>query len=182
MRRYVCLLLCPIIALFLIISVVQAEERMVIDNKVDKAIMKLISEDSVARVLLKDALAVLVFPDIKKASFVISGYYGEGALRINGKTESYYNTVAGSAGFQTGVQKYGYAVFFMNAEGLNYLREAGVWELEVGPSVTVVDKVTAKEILSTATLKDNIYALFFDEKGVMCGGAIKDSKITKMKL
>ena len=41
----------------------------------------------------------------------------------------YYNTVSASYGFQAGVQKFGYAMFFMNDASLNYLRKSRGWEV-----------------------------------------------------
>ena len=59
------------------------------------------------------AVAVLVFPGIVKGGFIVGGQYGEGALIQNGKTVGFYNTVAASYGLQAGLQKFGYALFFM---------------------------------------------------------------------
>ena len=47
---------------------------------------------------------MLVFPTVLKAGFGVGGEYGEGAMRVGGKTVGYYNTVAASFGFQLGAQ------------------------------------------------------------------------------
>jgi hypothetical protein len=52
-------------------------------------------------------MAVLVFPNIVKADFVIGGQYGEGALVKKGKIVGYHNSVAASYGRQAGVQAFG---------------------------------------------------------------------------
>jgi len=49
----------------------------------------------------------LVFPSVIKAGIGIGGEYGEGALRIGGKTVDYYNTAAASIGFQLGASQKG---------------------------------------------------------------------------
>jgi lipid-binding SYLF domain-containing protein len=68
------------------------------------------------------AKAVLVFPDIKKGAFVIGAQWGYGALRKGTKTVGYYRTTAASYGFQAGVKKFGYALFFMTDSALAYLK------------------------------------------------------------
>jgi lipid-binding SYLF domain-containing protein len=53
------------------------------------------------------------------------------------------------------------------------------WEIGVGPSVVVVDEGIARS-LSTTTAKEDIYAFFFDQKGLMAGLGLQGSKITKI--
>src|SRR5215213_7319608 len=45
------------------------------------------------------AAGVLVFPTVLKAGMGIGGEYGEGALRIGGRTAAYFNTITASFGF-----------------------------------------------------------------------------------
>jgi len=111
---------------------------------------------------------------------MIGGQYGEGALIKGGKTVSYYNTAGASYGLQAGVQQYGYAMFFMNAKALTQIDSAEGFEVGVGPSVVVVDEGMAKTT-TTTTLKDDIYAFVFAQKGLMAGLGIQGNKITKIK-
>ena len=60
------------------------------------------------------AKGILVFPSIIKGGFIIGGQYGEGALRVGGKTTGYYRSVAASYGLQAGAQSFGYALFFLS--------------------------------------------------------------------
>jgi lipid-binding SYLF domain-containing protein len=64
---------------------------------------------------------VLVFPSIGKAGFIFAGSYGTGALRKGETTVGYYNLAELSAGFQAGVEKFSYALFFMTDSALSYL-------------------------------------------------------------
>ena len=75
-----------------------------IDIKVDAAVERFKSEVQGGAAFLKKAKGVLVFPEVMKAGFGIGGEYGEGALRINGKTVDYYSTASASIGFQLGAQ------------------------------------------------------------------------------
>lgn len=68
---------------------------------------------------------------------------------------------SGCDGFQAGLQRFGYAMFFMNDAALAYLHNTGGWEIGVGPSVVIVDEGMAKS-LTTSTLRDDIYAFVFN--------------------
>jgi lipid-binding SYLF domain-containing protein len=76
-------------------------------------LLKLYEKTPAARELAKVAKGILVFPDIVKGGLIIGGQYGEGALRVGGKTAGYYNTAALSYGLQAGAQSFGYALFFI---------------------------------------------------------------------
>ena len=73
----------------------------------------------------------------------------------------------------------GYALFFMTDSAEAYLNRSDGWELGVGPNITVIDVGAAKS-LSTTTMKSDIYAFFFNQKGLMAGLGLQGSKITKI--
>ena len=75
-----------------------------IDVSVDVAIERFYSEIKGGKEFLAAAKGVLVFPSVVKAAIGIGGEFGEGALRIGGKTVDYYNTAAGSFGLQIGAE------------------------------------------------------------------------------
>jgi lipid-binding SYLF domain-containing protein len=149
------------------------------DHAADAALKRLIAGNEAARLLSEKATAVLVFPKIVKAGFLLGGAYGEGVLRKDNETLGYYNSAAASYGLQAGVQWYGYAMFFMNANALAYLDSSNGFEIGVGPSVVVVDAGMAKKFTST-TITQDIYAFIFGQKGLMAGVGIEGSKITKL--
>ena len=156
-----------------------AESAAQIDGKVDLALAALYEKTPAAKNLAGSAKGILVFPDIIKAGLGIGGQYGEGALRVDGKTVGYYNVVEGSFGLQAGAQSFGYALFFMDDAALEYLQSSDGWEVGVGPSITIVDEGLAGS-LTTTTAKDNVYAFFFDQKGLMAGLGLKGNKISKI--
>src|SRR2546425_316195 len=80
---------------------------------------------------------------------------------------------------QAGLQTFGYALFFMTDEALNYLDASGGFEIGVGPSIVIVDQGIAKSITSS-TLASDVYAFIFDQRGLMAGAGIQGSKITKI--
>lgn len=150
-----------------------------IDKEVDVALEKLYAKSPAAKDLSTIAQGILVFPNVYKAGFIVGGQYGDGALRKNGKTTGYYRTLAASYGLQAGIQSFGYALFFIKDEALEYLHRSHGWEIGVGPSLVVVDTGFASALTST-TAKDDIYAFFFDQKGLMGGIGIEGAKITQI--
>src|SRR4029453_4289145 len=142
------------------------------------ALQKLTAGVPLAKELSKTAEAILVFPEVKKAGLGIGGQYGEGALLKKGAAVGYYKTTGASFGLQAGGQKYGYAMFFMNANALAQLDKADGFEVGVGPSVVVVDEGKGKS-MTTTTMKDDVYAFIFDQKGLMAGRGIRGNKIVK---
>jgi len=132
-----------------------------------------------AKVLGPKAAAILVFPRMVKAGFMFGGQIGEGVLRKGGKVAGYYNSVAASYGFQAGVQKFGYALFFMTNAALDQLDSTKGFELGVGPSFVIMDEGKGKSVTSN-TLTSDVYAYIFDQKGLMAGAGIQGSKITKI--
>ena len=128
----------------------------------------------------KSARAILVFPKIVKAGFVVGGQGGEGVLFSRGKAIGYYKIGAASFGLQAGGQSFSYALFLMNDSALNYLRKSDGWAIGSGPSVVVVDKGAAMSTTSTTIAKD-VYAFPFGQKGLMAGLGLEGSKITPIK-
>ena len=160
------------------LSAVVASAAGGIDEDVYTALKKLYASTPAAKRIGEQAKAVLIFPNIVKAGFLVGGQYGSGALVQRGTIVGHYNSVAASYGLQAGVQKFGYALFLMNDKALAYLDKSDGWEIGVGPSVVVIDQGKAKTMTST-TLRDDVYAFIFSQKGLMAGLGIQGSKITK---
>jgi lipid-binding SYLF domain-containing protein len=143
------------------------------------ALSSLYAKTPAAKAISDKSTAILVFPTITRAGLMVGGAYGEGVMMRGGKVVGRYNSVAGSFGLQAGVQKFGYALFLMNDKAIQYLNSSDGWEIGVGPTIVVVDEGKART-LTTTTLKDDVYAFIFDQKGLMAGLGIQGSKITKL--
>ena len=150
-----------------------------IDRDARAALASLYKKVPGAKALGDKAVAVLVFPSIVKGGFIVGGQYGDGALRKGGKTTAYYRSLAGSYGFQAGVQAFGYVLFFMDDASLQYLDKTEGYEVGVGPSLVVLDDGFGKT-MSTTTMQKGVYAFIFDQKGLMGGMGIQGTKITKI--
>lgn len=125
----------------------------------------------------RKARAVLVFPQIVKAGFMVGGQNGSGVLFEGGRPVGYYRISAGSFGFQAGAQTFSYALFFMTADSLAYLKKSDGWAIGSGPSVVVVDKGMAKTI-NTTTVGQAVYAIPYGQHGLMGGVGLEGSKIS----
>jgi lipid-binding SYLF domain-containing protein len=148
-------------------------------SEAQSSLQKLYASVPLAKQLGPKAQAILVFPTVTKAGLGIGGQYGEGTLLTKGTAAAYYKTTGASFGLQAGGQKYGYAMFFMNAKALDEFTKASGFEVGVGPSVVLVDDGMAKTT-TTTTMKDDIYAFIFGQKGLMAGLGIQGNKITKI--
>ena len=151
-----------------------------INVSVDATLKNFLKNVKGAKEYLKAGKGVLVFPNVYKAGFGIGGEYGEGALRIGGKTVDYYSTVAGSFGFQLGAQKKTLILVFMQKGALNSFRESNGWKAGVDGSVALVT-VGIGGSIDTTNIKDPIVAFAFDQKGLMYNLTIEGSKFSKIK-
>jgi len=156
-----------------------AADPATIDREVAAALNVLYNTTPSAKTLAASAKAVLVFPNIVKAGFIVGAQYGDGAMLVKGKTVGYYNVLAASYGFQACAQSFGYAMFLMTDSARDYLNQSGGWEIGVGPSVVVLDEGMARN-LTTTTMQDDVYAFVFGQQGLMAGAGVQGSKITRI--
>jgi lipid-binding SYLF domain-containing protein len=133
-----------------------------------------------AKEFMSQAKAVLVMPNVTKAGFFAGGQYGEGALRIGGKTAGYYNLVAGSFGFTFGAQRMDIIIAFMTDEALQGFRKVDGWEIGIDGNVALIT-IGAGTRLDTTTARDPIVGFVFDAKGLMADLSLKGAKFTRIK-
>lgn len=169
---------------FAVLGILSAQpvlaQNHMLDQDAEAALKALYSNSPGAKALGAKAVGILVFPSITKAGFIVGGQGGDGTLFEKGKVAGHYNSGAVSVGLQAGVQTYGYALFFLEASDLAYLKNSSGWSLGMGPNIVVVDAGAAKDI-STLTGQKGVYAFIFDQKGLMAGIGLVGQKITKIK-
>jgi lipid-binding SYLF domain-containing protein len=156
-----------------------AESAAKMQREARSALTNLYETTPGTKALASQAAGVLVFPSIVKGGFVVGAQYGTGVLFKGDTATGYYSTASASFGLQAGVQKFGYALFFMTEEDLHWLKKSGGWELGVGPTITVVDQGLATSF-STTTAQKGVYAFFFEQRGLMAGVGIQGTKITRI--
>lgn len=147
----------------------------------DTALANLYANQPKARILRNRSRAILIFPNIVKAGFIIGAQSGNGVLFEAGLPTGYYNISAASYGLQAGVQSFSYALFFITSSSLSYLENSKGWSVGMGPSVVVLDQGAAASITST-TLTQDVYAIPFGQHGLMAGIGIEGSKITSISV
>jgi lipid-binding SYLF domain-containing protein len=161
-------------------GIASAESAAGIDADADAALSKLYESQPVAKMLSEKAVAVLIFPNMVKAGFIVGGQYGQGALRKKGETVAYYSSFSASYGLQAGAQSFAYVLFLMTPSAVEYLDRSDGWEIGVGPSIVMVDEGIARN-LTTTTLKSDVYAFIFGQEGLMAGLGLQGTKITRIK-
>lgn len=145
------------------------------------ALKSLYAQNPAARAIGKQAKGVLVFPSVVKGGLIVGAQAGNGAMiRDSGEISGFYQTTAASYGLQAGVQEFGYALFFMNDEAYRSINRSGGWEIGSSPSLVIVDKGVATS-LTTTTIDKNMYAFFFNQRGLMGGLGLQGSKITRIR-
>lgn len=160
-------------------NLAQAASAREIDVSVDEALKRFYSHSKNGKELAEKARGVLVFPRVIKAGFVFGGEYGEGALRVNGKTVDYYSTMAASWGFQLGAQSKTLLMLFMTKNALNGFRGSEGWEVGVDGSVALVT-VGAGGYIDTENIKSPVIGVAFGQKGLMYNLTLEGTKITKL--
>jgi lipid-binding SYLF domain-containing protein len=132
-----------------------------------------------ARELAHKAVGILVFPSIVKAGFGIGGEYGEGALRIGGRSVAYFNTVSASFGFQLGVQERSVIIAFMTEQALDQFRRTAGWKVGVDGSVAIVT-VGLGGSIDTNKITSPVVGFILDPKGLMYNLTLEGSKISRI--
>ncbi len=158
---------------------VQAASKSEIDIEVDAALERFGKEVAGGKAFLRRAKGVLVFGSVIKAGFGIGGEYGEGALRVKGKTVDYYSTAAASVGFQIGAQSKTVILVFLEDSALAKFRASQGWEAGVDGSVSLI-KVGSGGSIDTSNVQDPIVGFVLTNQGLMYNLTLEGSKFTRL--
>jgi lipid-binding SYLF domain-containing protein len=157
----------------------EAASAQAIDIKVDSALADFAKKVGGGKKFLEEAKGVLVFPAVLKAGFGIGGQYGEGALRVGGKSTDYYSIASASIGFQAGAQEMAIVIVFLEKNELDKFQRSEGWEVGVDGSVALVT-LGAGASVDTMNIKDPVVGFVFNNKGLMYNLALQGTKITKL--
>lgn len=157
----------------------QAKSAVQIDTEANQTLKVFTKTIKGSETLLKKAKGVLIFPAVIKAGIGIGGEYGEGVLRVKGKSVQYYSTAAASIGFQLGAQKKSIVILFLTDKALNDFIHKDGWEVGVDGSVALV-KVGINADISSTTLNKPVVGFVFGTKGLMYNLTLEGSKFTKI--
>lgn len=150
-----------------------------LEQAADETLARLKESEPVTDEMVAAAKGILIFPEIVKGGLIIGAAGGEGVLRIGGRTEGYFRSTAVSYGLQAGISKFGYVMFLMDDEAVDYAKSTEGWELGVGPNITVADEGIARK-LSTTTGHSGIYVFFVGQEGFFAGAGIEGTKISRI--
>jgi lipid-binding SYLF domain-containing protein len=151
----------------------QAATKKEITASVDVALERFAKDVKGADEFLKAAKGMLVMARVKQAGFVIGAKYGNGELRVGGKTVGYYNVSAGSAGLQIGAQESNIILCFMDEAALKKFRASKGWQVGLDGTVALITADTTK-------IKEPIVGFVFGQEGLMAGVQIEGLKFTKI--
>ena len=174
--------LAALLSLFLIATAApqsRAGSPAEIDAAVNATLNQFYLQVGGARQLAREAVGILVFPTVVKAGMGIGGEYGEGALRIRGRTDGYYNIISASIGFQLGVQTRSVIVMFMTPQALDSFERKDGWKVGVDGSVAIVT-VGVGGSIDTNRIRSPVIGFILDPKGLMYNLTLEGSKISRM--
>ncbi|MBO9651917.1 MAG: hypothetical protein J7605_25705 [Variovorax sp.] len=158
-----------------------AARRSSIDSSVDAALSKLYGQVQGSRELTGKAKGVLVFPSVVSAGLGIGGSYGQGALRVGGRSVGYYSTTAASVGLLAGADSKAVFVLFMTQESLDKFRASNGWTAGADASVTML-KVGANATIDTQTAQQPIIGFALSNAGLMANLSLDGTKISRLDL
>jgi lipid-binding SYLF domain-containing protein len=125
------------------------------------------------------AAGVLVFPTVIKAGIGVGGEYGEGAMRVGGKTAGYYNTISASVGFQLGAQAKSVIIMFMTPDALASFQRIDGWKVGVDGSIALIT-VGAGGSFDSEKVTSPVVGFILDNKGLMYNLTLEGSKISRI--
>jgi|SRR5215831_5105612 len=158
-----------------------ASKRTAIDAAVDSALSSLYTQAPGSRELVQKASGVLVFPSVLSAGFVVGGSYGQGALRVHGKTDGYYSTTAGSVGLLAGADSKAVYILFMTPEALASFQASKGWTAGVDASVTAIN-VGASATTNTEVAKQPVLGYVLAKGGLMANLSLDGTKVSRLDL
>ncbi len=164
-----------LLAHFIFTANAMAATAQEIDAKVDATLKIFRAQVPGADQYLSVAKGVLVFPSVFRAGVGIGGEYGEGAMRINGKTVEYWSTASASIGFTFGAQSKSLILVFLDEAELIKFRNSEGWRAGIDGSVAFVEWGKAENV-DTINTKDPILGFAFGNKGLMANIALEGSK------
>ena len=169
-----CLLALPFTA--------NAASKSDIDAKVKAAMDTLYTKSDTSRAMANRAVAILVFPDINKASILIGGTeYGEGALLEGGNTTAYYSTHSTSVGPQFGGQVKTQVYMFMTKQALNDFRDSvGTTTFGADGGVAILDMSPRGRTDPTKEADAPVLSYTYSSKGFIFGAGVEGTTVKRI--
>ena len=158
-----------------------AARRSAIDTAVDSALSRLYSEARGSQEIVGSARGVLVFPSVVSAGFIVGGSHGQGALRKNGKTTSYFRMTEASVGLLAGAQSQAVFILFMTQDALARFETSRGWTAGVDGSIALLT-VGANAQVTTQTAQQPIVGFVLTNGGLMANVSLNGNRVTPLDL
>lgn len=156
-----------------------ADRDRAIDAAVDATLQRLYASVNGSRELVNKARGVLVFPRVISAGFWLGAQYGEGALRVDGRTDGYYSTAGGSFGLQIGAQSKALIYVFLTDDALAQFRNRDGWAVGTDATVAVM-RLGANGQLDTTTATNPVEVFVLTNAGLMAGVSLEGTKVSRL--
>ena len=170
-----------ILALFLVAGSsheAAADSPNQLEKKARGALSRLYRHNRLAAENADAAYAILVFPEAKKLALGVGVTTATGVLFEKMKPLSFHNLTGLSCGLELGIQKFGYAIFFMSEDALDYLYDSRGFEIGSSPSLVIADGILSGSA-STTTQRPGILTFAFSHTGLALNLGIHIAKITE---
>jgi lipid-binding SYLF domain-containing protein len=181
-RSWIMALVVALAATVMVTPLADARPATEINAAADRVLAQFTAKVKGGQQLLSTAKGVLVFPDVIKAGAGIGAEFGEGALRVGGRTVAYYSFASASVGLQLGVQKKDIIIVFLQDAALSRFRAKSPnegWQVGVDGSVVMVN-VGAAASIDSEKLNQPIVGFVVGQKGLMYNLTLEGSKITRI--
>jgi lipid-binding SYLF domain-containing protein len=157
-----------------------ARTKAEIDASANRAVARFYALNPQDKELADKAAGILIFGRVTKGGAGVAGEYGEGVLRVNGKTVDYYSVTSASVGLTLGVAHHSEVILFMTREALDKFQKSEDWSVGADTSFALVSKGSGGQY-DTTTLGKPILGFIFHEKGLLGDLSFEGSKISKIK-
>lgn len=160
-------------------ELVAKDKFLEIERKVDSSLLFLLENIPNTEDLMVRAKGMLVIPTVTKASFVIGGSYGEGALRVGEKTLEYYSSAQFNYGLQLGAQQYSHVLFFMTDQALSKFYNSDGFKLGANAEAAIIKESDFIGI-DTINVNSDVVGVVFGQKGLILGASLEGTKYTRL--
>jgi len=157
-----------------------AHTKAEIDRSADRALKQFYTLNPTNRDLIGKAAGVLIFGHVTKGGVGVGGEFGEGVLRVQGQSVSYYSVASASVGLTLGLAKHREIILFMTPGALDHFTQSEGWSAGGDSAIAVVSQGAGGQYDAT-TMGKPILGFVFGEKGLIGDLSLEGTKVTKIK-
>ncbi len=157
-----------------------AHTKAEINRSADRALKQFYTLNPTNQELVGKAAGVLIFGHVTKGGVGVGGEFGEGVLRVQGKTVKYYSVASASVGLTLGLAKHREIILFMTQGALDHFQKSEGWSAGGDSAIALVSQGAGGQYDAT-TMGKPILGFVFGEKGLIGDLSLEGTKVTKIK-